>query len=119
MAIPFAAIGMGLAACVRPLANPFTWPALALAATLGFCKGDDYRDRAWRALIAKERLAQEQALREADERLFTTIERLNRDKEQRDARIGELVEKLGKMPRLKRACLGPDVVRAINRALSR
>lgn len=119
MPIPFAVIGAGVAACVRPFANPLTWPALALVFGLGFCKGDDYRDRAWRAAIAKERAQQEQALREADERLLAVLERLNRDKEKRDARIAELAAKLEKRPRLKRACLGPDVVRAINRALSR
>ncbi len=119
MPLPFALIGAGLAACVRPFANPFTWPALALVFGLGFCKGDDYRDRAWRAMIAKERALQEQALREADARLFVVLERLNRDKEKRDVRIAELVAKMEKLPRLKRGCLGPDVVRAINRALSR
>ena len=119
MPIPFAVIGAGVAACVRPFANPLTWPALALVFGLGFCKGDDYRDRAWRVAIAKERAQQEQALREADERLFAVLERLNRDKEKRDARIAELAAKLEKLPRLKRGCLGPDVVRAINRALSR
>jgi len=119
MAIPFAMIGMGLGACLKPLANPMTWPALALAATLGFCKGDDYRDRTWRTAIAKERSTQEQKLREADKRLFAVLERLNRDKEKRDARIAKLVKDLGRKPQLKRGCLSPDVVRAINRALSR
>lgn len=119
MPIPFAMIGAGVAACIRPFANPATWPALLLAFSVGFCKGDDYRDRAWRAVIARERAQQEQALREADARLFTVLERLNRDKENRDARIAELAPQLEKMPRLKRGCLGPDVVRAINRALSR
>jgi hypothetical protein len=119
MPIPFAVIGAGVAACIRPFANPLTWPALALVFGLGFCKGDDYRDRAWRQVIAKERSLQEQVLREADERLFAVLERLNRDKEKRDARIAELATKLEKLPRLKRGCLGPDVVRAINRALSR
>jgi len=119
MPLRFAVIGAGVAACIRPLANPITWPALALVFAVGFCKGDDYRDRAWRATIAKERARQEQALREADERLFVVLERLNRDKEKRDVRIAELAAKLEKLPRLKRGCLGPDVVRAINRALSR
>jgi hypothetical protein len=119
MPIPFAIIGAGVAACIRPFANPLTWPALALVFGLGFCKGDAYRDNAWRAVIAKERAQQEQALRKADERLLVILERLTRDKEKRDARIAELVAKLDKMPRLKRGCLGPDVVRAINRALSR
>ena len=119
MPVPFAMIGAGLAACIRPFANPLTWPALLLAFSVGFCKGDDYRDHAWRVAIAKERARQEQALREADERLFTVLERLDRDKEKRDARIAELVANLEKRPRLKRGCLGPDVVRAINRALSR
>lgn len=119
MPLPFALIGGGVAACIRPLANPFTWPALALVFGLGFCKGDDYRDRAWRATIARERAQQEQALREADERLFAILERLNRDKEKRDVRIAELAAKLENLPRLKRGCLSPDVVRAINRALSR
>ena len=119
MPVPFALIGAGLAACIRPFANPFTWPALLLVFSVGFCKGDDYRDRAWRAAIARERAQQERALREADERLFAVLERLDRDKEKRDARIAELVAKMAKTPRLKRGCLGPDVVRSINRALSR
>ena len=87
MPIPFAMIGAGVAACIRPFANPLTWPTLLLVFGLGFCKGDAYRDRAWRAVIARERAAQEAALREADARLFTVLERLNRDKENRDARI--------------------------------
>lgn len=119
MPIPFAMIVAGVAAIIRPFGNPLTWPALALVFGLGFCKGDDYRDRAWRATIAKEGNLQERTLREADERLFAVFERLNRDKEKRDARIAELAAKLEKLPRLKRGCLGPDVVRAINRALSR
>jgi hypothetical protein len=119
MPIPFSALGAGVAASIRPFANPLTWPALALAFGVGFCKGDDYRDRAWRLAIAKERAQQEQTLREADARLFAVLERLDRDKEKRDARIAGLVAKLEKRPRLKRGCLGPDVVRAINRALSR
>lgn len=119
MPIPFAMIGAGLAACIKPFANPLTWPALLLVFSIGFCKGDDYRDRAWRGVIAKERARQEQALREADAHLFTVLERLNREKENRDARIAELVVQVEKLPRLKRGCLGPDVVRAINRALSR
>lgn len=119
MPIPFAAIGAVIGECVKPFANPMTWPALGLVAVLGWCQGKDYSDERWRAWLIAERAKQEQALREADERGFRIIDRLNAEKEKRDARIAELLAKLSSDPKYKRACLGPDVVRAINRALSR
>ena len=119
MPIPFAAIGTLLWGCVKPLANPMVWPALAVVGVLGFCKGDNYRDRQWVALVKSERARQEQKLQEADEAAFKIIDRLTAEKEERDARINELVATLANEPKYKRACLSPDVVRDINRALSR
>lgn len=119
MPVPFVAIGSVFWGCVKPFANPMTWPALALVFGVGFCKGDGYRDRQWVALVKAERAAQEQKLREADEAAFKVIEKLVTEKEERDARINELLAKLPTDPKLKRGCLSPDSVRAINRALSR
>lgn len=113
------ALGLVIWGCIKPFGNPMTWPALLLVFGVGFCKGDAYRDRQWVALVKAERAAQEQKLREADEAAFKAIEKLATEKEQRDARIAELSEKLKTNPVLKRGCLSPDVVRAINRALSR
>lgn len=118
MPIPFAAIATVVGECVKPFANPMTWPALGLVAVLSWCQGKDYADERWQARLAAARAAQEQALREADEETFRVIDRLVKDKEDRNARIEELLGKLKSDGSLNRGALSPDVVRAINRALS-
>lgn len=118
MPIPFAAIATVIGECVKPFANPMTWPALGVVAVLSWCQGKDYADERWTARLAAERAGQEQALREADEATFKIIDRYETEKGERDARIQKLLAELQADGTLKRGALSPRIVRAINRALS-
>ena len=110
---------------------PFLWStlklvtdprALLIAAVVfafGGFKGSAHTERKWQALIVAERAEQDRKIKEADERAFLTIDRLNTEMEKRNALIAELEEIAKRDPAAKRLCLSIDSVRRINRARSR
>ena len=96
--------------------------ALLIAAVVfafGWFKGSAHTERKWQALIVAERAEQDRKIKEADERAFLTIDRLNTEMEKRNALIAELEEIAKRDPAAKRLCLSIDSVRRINRARSR
>ena len=104
---------------LKLLADPRAWLIAAVVFAVGWFKGSAHTERKWQALIVAERAEQDRKIKEADERAFVTIHRLNIDMEKRNALIAELEEMARSDPDAKRLCLSVDSVRRINRARSR
>jgi len=71
---------------------------------------------AWQAIIYAERVAQERKIRQADEEAFRAIDRINTEKEARDALIAQLSDEAAKDPGANNIALPVDSVRRINRS---
>jgi hypothetical protein len=99
--------------------DPRAWLIAAVVFAVGWFKGSAHTEHRWQVLIAAERAEQDKNIREADERAFVTIDRLNIEMEKRNALIAELEVQARRDPAAKRICLSADSVRRINRARSR
>jgi len=104
---------------LKLLADPHAWLIAAVVFAVGWFKGSAYTEHKWQALITAERAEQDRKIKEADERAFAAIDRLNTEMEKRDALIAELEELARHDPAAGRLCLSLDSVHRINRARSR
>ncbi|MFO0992540.1 MAG: hypothetical protein U1E67_11495 [Hyphomicrobiales bacterium] len=104
---------------LKLVVDPRAWLIAAVVFAVGWFKGSAHTERKWQALIVAERAEQDRKIKEADERAFVTIDRLNAELEKRNALIAELEDQAERDPATKRLCLSIDSVRRINRARSR
>jgi len=104
---------------LKLVVDPRAWLIAAVVFAIGWFKGSAHTERKWEALIVAERAEQNRKIKEADERAFVAIDRLNTEMERRDVLIAQLEELARRDPTAKRLCLSVDSVRRINRARSR
>ena len=104
---------------LKLVVDPRAWAIAVVVFVVGWFKGSAHTEHKWQALIVAERAEQDRKIKEANERAFVTIDRLNTEMEKRDALIAELEEMARRDPAAKRLCLSVDSVRRINRARSR
>ena len=104
---------------LKLVVDPRAWLIAMVVFAVGWFKGSAHTERKWQALIVAERAEQDRKIKEADERAFVTIDRLNTEMEKRNALIAELEDQAKRDPAAKRLCLSIDSVRRINRARSR
>ncbi|MBL8893868.1 MAG: hypothetical protein JNJ53_04655, partial [Rhizobiales bacterium] len=77
---------------LKLVVDPRAWLIAAVVFAIGWFKGSAHTEHKWQALIVAERAEQDRKIKEADERAFVTIDRLNTEMEKRNALIAELEE---------------------------